>query len=139
MADEGARSTSDAHEEGRSVVQDDAENAEVDGQAPPPRTVTEAIRARVEIICIQEIMPGTTVEEEIDLNDLPPEEDDQFREQLTLVLEKVEALEKLIGICRDDKLWDTLYLEHGIARADVSGAITGITDFSFDIVIEGTG
>jgi hypothetical protein len=44
MADEGASSTSDVHEEGSSVVQDDAENAEVDGQAPPPCTVTEAIR-----------------------------------------------------------------------------------------------
>ena len=71
----------------------------------------------MEIICIQNMKPETVVEEEeIGLNELPPEEDDQIREQLNLVLEKVEELEKETGICRDDKLWDRMYMEHGIKR-----------------------
>ena len=69
------------------------------------------LRRIVEIICIQDMKPETAVEEEeIGLNELPPEEDDQIREQLNLVLEKVEELEKETGICRDDKLWDRMYM-----------------------------
>ena len=75
------------------------------------------LRRVVEIICIPDMVLETVVEEEeIDLNDLSPEEDDQIREQLTLVPEKVEELEKETGICRDDMLWDCMYLKHGIKR-----------------------
>lgn len=74
------------------------------------------LRRIVEIICIQDMMPETAVEEENDLNDPPTEEDDQIQEQLNLVLEKVEELENEMGFCRDDVLWDSMYMDHGIKR-----------------------
>ena len=86
------------------------------------------LRRVVETISIPDMVLETVVEEEeIDLNELPPEEDDQIREQLNLVLEKVEELEKETGICRDDKLWDRMYMEHGIKRKHMARLVATLT------------
>ena len=85
-------------------------------------------RARVEIICISDMgQESVTEEEEIDLNDLSPEESDQIQEQLALVLEKVEKLEQETGICRDGILYDDLYREHSIKRKHMAQLVAILT------------
>jgi enamine deaminase RidA (YjgF/YER057c/UK114 family) len=55
------------------------------------------------------------------------EEDDQIQEQLNLVLEKVEELENEMGFCRDDVLWDSMYMDHGTKRKRMAQLIAMLT------------
>ena len=86
------------------------------------------LRRVVEIICIPDMVLETVVEwEEMDFNALSADEQVKFQKQLTLVLEKVEALEKETEFCRDDMLWDCMYMEHGIKRKRMAQLVEKLT------------
>ena len=53
----------------------------------------------------------------------PPEEREKIDSQLQTVLKMIKDLEEQSGICRDDKLYDALYEDHGIGRKQVARLI----------------
>ena len=55
------------------------------------------------------------------------EEQVENQAQLQTVLGKVRSLEEEKGVCRDDVLWDALYLEHGIKRRRVAELVAILT------------
>jgi hypothetical protein len=55
------------------------------------------------------------------------EEHVENQAQLQTVLGKVRSLKEKTGVCRDDILWDALYLEHGIKRRRVAELVAILT------------
>ena len=62
-------------------------------------------------------------EKTVEFDALPPDERERIDSQLETVLKMIKNLEAQTGACRDDKLYNALYEDHGIGRRQVARLI----------------